>query len=242
MKLGVLEADKLSREIQQTFGNYGDMFQRLLGSITPAADDELTFQNYQVTEFDYPKTIDDCDAYLITGSQFSVYENAPWIKQLQDYVIKLVDRPKKLIGICFGHQIIAQALGGEVQKNKQGWGIGMASSTVYQSKPWMRPAKQSFALLVSHQDQVMKLPPQAELLAGDDFCPHASYQIGEHILCFQGHPEFTQDYLKSRMWTRRELIGEQRFQQGLASLIQITDHTLIAQWLVNFVKQNQLPK
>jgi GMP synthase-like glutamine amidotransferase len=232
LKIGILEADQLIEELRQQYGSYGDMFQTLLHSI----DKRLLFQRYQVTASSYPEHIDDCDAYLITGSKSGIYDNKPWIKQLQDYVVTLAGRQKKLIGICFGHQIIAQALGGQTQKSDKGWGVGMATSTVYVAKPWMQPANESFALITSHQDQVTVLPPYAELIAGNDFCAYASYQIGKHILTFQGHPEFTQAYARQRLHDRREIIGEQRYQQGMASLSRNADHPLIAKWIINFVQ------
>jgi GMP synthase-like glutamine amidotransferase len=233
VKIGILEADRLSETLREQYGSYGDMFQNLLHSI----DKSLALPRYQVMESDYPEDIDDCDAYLITGSNAGIYDDKSWIKQLHDYVITLDDRKKKLIGICFGHQLIAQALGGLAQKSEKGWGVGLSTSTVYISKPWMEPAKETFALLISHQDQVTALPPQAELIAGDDFCAYASYQIGDHILTFQGHPEFTPDYARQRMQDRREIIGEQRYQQGMVSLNRDTDHLLIAKWIINFLWQ-----
>jgi GMP synthase-like glutamine amidotransferase len=232
LKIGILEADQLSEKLRQQYGSYGDMTQNLLHSV----DKRLAFPRYQVTESGYPENIDDCDAYLITGSKSSIYDDKPWIKHLQDYVVTLAERQKKLIGICFGHQLIAQALGGQAQKSDKGWGVGLATSTVYVSKPWMDPAKETFALISSHQDQVTALPPHAELIAGDDFCANASYQIGEHILTFQGHPEFTQEYARQRLHDRREIIGEQRYQQGMASLNRDADHPLIAKWIINFVQ------
>ena len=231
MRIGILEADQLSKELRAQFGSYGDMFQTLLHSV----DKRLSLPRYQVTESRYPEHIDDCDAYLITGSKSGIYDGQPWIKQLQDYVIALAERQKKLVGICFGHQLIAQALGGQAQKSDKGWGVGLATSTVYVAKPWMDPAKESFTLITSHQDQVTALPPQAELIAGDDFCAYASYQIGDRILTFQGHPEFTQEYARQRLYARRKIIGEQRYQQGMASLDQDADHQLIAKWVINFM-------
>jgi len=232
VKIGILEADQLSETLRKQYGSYGDMFQNLLQLV----DKRLALPRYQVTESVYSENIDDCDAYLITGSKSSIYDDKPWIKQLQDYVITLAGRQKKLIGICFGHQLIAQALGGRAQKSEKGWGVGLATSTVYVSKPWMDPAKETFALITSHQDQVTALPPHAELIAGDDFCAYASYQIGDHILAFQGHPEFSPEYARQRMHDRREIIGEQRYQQGMASLNQNADHPLIAKWIINFVR------
>jgi len=232
VKIGILEADVLSEALRKQYGSYGDMFQNLLHSV----DRNLALPRYQVTESDYPEDIDDCDAYLITGSKSSIYDDKPWIRQLHDYVVTLAGRQKKLIGICFGHQLIAQALGGRTQKSVKGWGVGLTTSTVYVSKPWMDPVQTTFALLISHQDQVTALPPDAELIAGDDFCAYASYQIGAHILTFQGHPEFTPDYARQRMHDRREIIGEQRYQQGMASLNHNADDLLIAKWIINFVR------
>lgn len=231
MKIGILEADQLSEELRTKFGSYGDMFQTLLHSV----DKRLSLPRYPVTESSYPEQIDDCDAYLITGSKSGIYDGSPWIKQLQEYVIALAERQKKLVGICFGHQLIAQALGGQAQKSDKGWGVGLATSTVYVTKPWMDPARESFAIIASHQDQVTALPPQAELIAGNDFCAYGSYQIGNQILTFQGHPEFTQAYARQRMHARRKIIGEQRYRQGMASLDQDADHQLIAKWIINFM-------
>jgi GMP synthase-like glutamine amidotransferase len=231
VKIGILEADRLSAALRKQYGSYGDMFENLLQSV----DKSLALPRYQVTESEYPEDIDDCDAYLITGSKFSIYDDEAWIRQLQDYVITLAGRQKKLIGICFGHQLIAQALGGRAQKSEKGWGVGLATSTVYVTKPWMDPAQETYALLTSHQDQVTALPLHAELIAGDDFCAYASYQIGDHILTFQGHPEFTPEYARQRMQERREILGERRYQQGMASLKQNADHKLLAKWIINFV-------
>lgn len=232
MKIGILEADQLSDALRRQYGSYGDMIHNLLHPV----DNRLTFPRYPVTESRYPDNIDDCDAYIITGSKAGVYDNRPWIKLLQDYVVTLAGRRKKLIGICFGHQLIAQTLGGRAQKSEKGWGVGLATSTVYVTKPWMDPANDSFAIISSHQDQVTALPPQAELIAGSDFCAYASYQIGDHILTFQGHPEFTQAYARQRLRDRREIVGEQRYQQALTSLDRHADHPLIARWMVNFLR------
>ena len=231
MRIGLLEADRLDDTLREQYGSYGDMFEHLLKSV----DGSLLFSRYQVTDCLYPQHVDDCDAYLITGSKSGTYDGEPWIQRLQDYVTCLAGRRKKLIGICFGHQLIAQALGGHAEKSGKGWGVGLATSAVYVSKPWMDPAKDKYALITSHQDQVTALPPRAELIAGDEFCTYASYQIGDHILTFQGHPEFTPAYARQRMDDRRKILGEQTYQQGMASLNQDADHQLIAKWIINFL-------
>lgn len=233
LRIGILECDRLSEALRERHGSYSDMFQKLLS----ATGEPLAFATYQVMESDYPGTVAACDAYLITGSRYSVYDDLDWIRRLQDYVLKLEAHSKKLIGICFGHQMVAQALGGEVGRHPGGWGVGVAASSLVQRKPWMNPARDSFHLISSHQDQVIRMPPQAELLSGSAFCTNGSYQVREHILCFQGHPEFTPAYARERLLARKDVIGEATVNQALDSLQRGTDSALIARWIINFLKR-----
>jgi len=232
VKLGILETDQLELALQEKYGSYSKMFQKLFFSV----DRQLVFKTYDVIQLEYPGNIDNCDAYLITGSKASPYENQNWIKRLAAYVLKLHSHQKKLIGICFGHQLIAQALGGLVEKSKKGWGVGTASRDVFQLKSWMGKGKKKFKVLASHQDQVTQLPPNAELIAGSEFCPNASFQIGNHILTFQGHPEFQAAYLRQLIVGRRERIGSLLADQALESLGEETDHRQIARWMMSFLK------
>ncbi|MDH5445064.1 MAG: GMP synthase [Gammaproteobacteria bacterium] len=232
MKIGLLEAENLKPEIIKTYGSYANMTARLLQAVKA----DLSFQTYPVINGGYPDTIDECDAYLITGSKASAYDDDDWITQLENYIQTLVYKQKKLIGICFGHQLIAQALGGKVAKSDKGWGVGVMNSQILLEKPWMTPYQPSFSLLVSHQDQVAELPVSAERIASNEHCLNSSYLIGQHVLSFQGHPEFSVDYARQSMEGRRELIGEERYQQRLKSLADQTDHLLVAKWIVNFLR------
>lgn len=232
MKIGILEAEQLEPAIRQQFGSYADMTIGLLRDI----DAGLSFQTYPVIHDDYPDATNDCDAFLITGSKASAYDDAPWIKRLEAYIVELAARHKKLIGICFGHQLIAQALGGRVEKSHKGWGVGVMASEVRATKPWQQPARQTFSLLVSHQDQVVALPADAERIAGSKFCENSCYQLANHILCFQGHPEFTVDYARQSMDRRRQIIGEACYRQGQSSLTDRIDHKIVASWIVNFMQ------
>jgi GMP synthase-like glutamine amidotransferase len=230
--IGILEADELNDEVIQRYGRYAETFEQLLSAVDP----HLAFQTYQVTQQEFPQSIDACDAYVLTGSKHSCYEDIPWINQLKQFVVECHAKKKKLIGICFGHQLIAQALGGSVQKHDKGWGIGMSSSDVKTTPHWLTPKQPQFNLLVSHQDQVTRLPQQASLVASNDFCPIAGYHVNHTILTFQGHPEFNHDYLQYIMTQRREVIGEQAYQQAIESLQQDEDNELVAQWIVNFIR------
>ena len=232
MKIGILEAETLPPSITEKFGGYAGMFERLLGTVDPT----LSFQLYAVDKLQLPGSIDDCDAYLLTGSRFSAYDHKPWITELQAFIREINQHKKKCIGICFGHQLIAHTLGGLTQRSEKGWGIGAATSMVQHRPQWMEPNLQRFTLLVSHQDQVQSLPEDAVLIAGNDFCPIAAYQISNHMLCFQGHPEFSREYARHLMEKRRAVIGEQRVDKALSSLRAQTDEQSIAAGILAFLK------
>ena len=139
-----------------------------------------------------------------------------------------------LIGICFGHQMIAKALGGKTELARQGWGVGVQNYNKIVSKSWFNPVLNDFSIVASHQDQVSELPEGAELLAGSAFCPYASFCIDDHILTFQGHPEFTKSYSKALLILRRKILGEDVFKKGLKSLEEPIQSKIISSWMVNF--------
>jgi GMP synthase-like glutamine amidotransferase len=230
-RIGILECDRLSEPVRARHGSYSEMFQRLLSS----TGQPLAFAAWRVVDSEYPPALNACDAYLISGSRYSVYDDLAWVRCLQEYVVTLDSHSKKLIGICFGHQMVAQALGGEVRRHPGGWGVGVLDSSLIRPKPWMTEARDSFRLIASHQDQVTRMPERAELLSSSAFCAHGSYQVGEHILCFQGHPEFTADYARERLLARKGVIAEPTFKRALESLERPTDAALVARWIIKFL-------
>ncbi len=241
MRIGILETDIVDKDIREQQGSYADMFQRLFLLV----DANVEFQVYKVIDGEYPENIDECSAYIITGSKFSAYENIPWIERLCRYIVELNKYEIKLTGICFGHQIIAQALGGRVEKSKKGWGVGKSISDIQLVRPWMKVSPDNvaegsilkqFSLLVIHQDQVIRLPDQAERIAGSSFCENASFQIKKHILTFQGHPEFSVDYLVYLMNKRCDDIGENTYSAAIESMKHSVDAQLIAQWILRFCR------
>lgn len=231
MKLGILKTDAVRPEWVSDFGEYPDMFIALLGQ----ADPELEFVVYDVECGEYPTDIDEVDAYLITGSKSSVYDDKPWIAVLMDFVRELDRRRKKLVGICFGHQLVAQALGGETAKSPRGWGVGLHTHRFTTTPPWHDQGEPEFSVLVSHQDQVVKTADNTRVLAGSDFCEYAVCQIGDHILTFQGHPEFVVQYSREIMDFRREMIGEEAYRAGVLSLGSAPQSQRAARWIVNFL-------
>jgi len=232
MKIGILKTDRVRDDLVGEFGEYPDMFSELLGQ----ADEELLFQVYDVENGEYPEDVDEVDGYLITGSKSSVYEDKEWIHRLQDFVRELHEHRKKVIGICFGHQLVAQALGGRTQKSDKGWGMGRHGASFESIPDWHDGEGHEFHLLVSHQDQVVEPAPGTVVLAGSEFCQNAVCQLGDHILTFQGHPEFIQGYSENIMNIRREMIGEDVYAAGVASLEEPLDRERVARWMVNFFR------
>jgi GMP synthase-like glutamine amidotransferase len=231
MKLGILKCDEVNEVFAHDHGQYPDMFAELLRP----ADPKLEFTVFDVEQGLFPKDIHAVDAYLITGSRHGVNDGFPWIAQLEEFIQTIHKAQKKVVGICFGHQLIAKALGGQVIKSPKGWGVGMSQNTIIQNKAWMQPFKQQFNLLVSHQDQVVKLPPGAEVLAASSFCPFYMMQLDNHIITIQGHPEFTKAYARDLMVSRETILAADTFQQGIKTLALSEDDALIAQWIVNFL-------
>ncbi len=232
MKLGILKTDTVRPEWVPDFGEYPDMFVSLLG----AADPTMEFITYDVEAGEYPQDIDEVDAYLITGSKSSVYDDKPWIPPLIQFVQKIAQANKKIIGICFGHQLVAQALGGKAEKSPKGWGVGLHTHTFSETPHWHDGGHEELKILVSHQDQVIENAVGARVLAGSDFCENAVCQIDNQILTFQGHPEFIPEYSREIMEFRREQFGEEIYHSGVASLTGDQQGARVANWVVNFLK------
>jgi GMP synthase-like glutamine amidotransferase len=233
-RLGILEADILDADLAADFGSYGQMFARWFDRLGGG----LAYRYYQVQAGELPRHLDECDAYLITGSRAGVYDDLDWLPPLRTWLRGFHTGGARLIGICFGHQLIADALGGRAERSTRGWGVGVRAERVHAAHWPTRfgaPPPATLRLLYSHQDQVTRPPPGAVTFAGSDFCPHAALAIGATLVGFQGHPEFTRDYLRRLLARRREQLGETRYSAALASLAQATDEDVVGRWLLGFI-------
>ena len=232
MKIAILQCDHVVEKFQKEFGNYPQMITDLLTSV----ENNLVIEVFDVQKSKYPENINDWDMFITTGSKASVNDNEAWIIDLIEF-IKLLDAAKKrLIGICFGHQIIALAKGGSVTESKKGWGIGVASNKILIQTGWMDNEPHELNVIVSHKEQINQLSKGAVVIAGSDFCPYFMVQWDEHFLSVQGHPEWNKDYSKTLMNYRRSIIPEKRIDQGLASLEKTIDNQQLARWIINFAK------
>lgn len=233
MRLGILQCDSVRPELQPRFADYPDMFRSLLDD--PGSG--LDFVVHDLVNGHFPDDVDDCDAWLITGSKCSVNDAEPWIEQAHELVRAIHAARRPLIGICFGHQLIASALGGRVERAEAGWGAGVHVNHILRPQAWMEPAREDLALLVSHQDQVVQPPSGAVVLAGHDFCPFDMLQVEDHILTFQGHPEFEPGYSRALIELRHDRIGPDRAEAALDSLAQPADSGIAAQWIRRFIER-----
>lgn len=232
MKIGLLQCDSVREELQPKHGDYPAMFMDLFHKVDPS----LEFAVYDVRRSEYPADAAECDAYITTGSRHGVNDGFDWIAELEGFVRELYRRHIKLVGICFGHQVIAKALGGEVVKSDKGWGVGVSRNRITQTTDWMSADQRNLNLVVSHQDQVQTLPPDSIILAESDFCPNYMFQTGDCFLSVQGHPEFSKAYSNDLMEARRDRIDAQTIDEGKESLGYPVDDLLMVQWIIAFLK------
>ena len=237
MNIGLLLCDDVDESLRDQHGDYLKMFQQAVD--VDRNEFLLTPIHCHLGET-LPRP-GDFDAYLISGSKYGVYEDYPWILDLQDFVRRCWSENIKMVGICFGHQLIAHSLGGMAKKADVGWGFGIYSTRVDEITPWMDSTDSDpltdYNLIVIHQDQVVELPPRFRTLAGNDFCPHGMIVADNRMLGVQGHPEFSKDYCRLRAQARRQLIGDTVYANTLASL---DSHELNADvvlgWIRNFLR------
>ncbi len=233
MRIGLLQCDDVDEKLQSRHGNYPEMFERLFTRVDPT----LEFQVWRCLNGEIPGDVDAVDVWLTTGSKYGANDGDEWIESLCAFVRELWAAGKPLVGICFGHQIIAKALGGEVVKSERGWGVGMSFNRLTERAEWMDPWQEGLDLVVSHQDQVSRLPEGATVLAASDFCPIYVMQVGETFLGVQGHPEFSKAYSADLMERRRGKIPGNRVREGQASLNAPVDDQLMVRWILNFMRQ-----
>lgn len=192
MTINVLLCDLFPGLLPDDIPTYVSMFEKLFTSI----DCEVQLQTYLAWEGDLPDTADPDALYLIPGSRAGAYEDLPWIQKLIAWIQKADALKLHLAGVCFGHQVIAQALGGTVAPSAKGWGAGIRVSQVVDPESASYFPGRTMALFYNHHDQVMNLPPRAVRVATSSFCPNESFRIDNHILTFQGHPEYTAHYAR----------------------------------------------
>lgn len=231
LRICILQADDLHPELQDRFHSFGQMFVRLLARQRLPVHCDI----YDVVSGCYPEQDACYDAFLVTGSKADSFAMDDWIVRLREYLAWRYQRGDVLLGVCFGHQILALALGGLTERSSRGWGVGVHRYSILKDSLAGMQMPATLSLLISHRDQVTRLPEQAKRLASSDFCPNAAYVMGDQVLCFQGHPEFTPDFSRALLHMRRSIYTPEFYAQSLASLEHDHDGPLVAEWMTAFV-------
>lgn len=229
MDLGILETGAPPADLKDRFGSYGEMFRRLLGP-------DYRYSYHDVRTGRLPE-LGQHSAYLITGSASGVYDGDPWIEPLKDFIQQLSGRVP-LVGICFGHQIMAEAYGGRVARSPKGWGVGLHSYDIKRRAAWMNSDREpTMSIPVSHQDQIVDLPRDATVLAASEFTPFAVLEYPQRrAISFQGHPEFSPEYASALIDLRRGTRYQPDFADAAAaSLRKPNDAQRVAGWIRNFI-------
>jgi len=223
MRIGILQTGLAPDGLMATMGDYPDMFAKLLDG------HDFTFITFRVVDGQFPAAITDCDGWLITGSRHGAYEDHPWIPPLEDFIRASFTAHVPVVGICFGHQIIAQAMGGKVEKYAGGWAVG---ATDYDFDG------QTLTLNAWHQDQVTVAPPGARVIASNAFCINAALLYDDRALSVQAHPEFRPAFVDGLMKTRgKGLVPDPLLAAAAAKLDKpLQDKTMAAQ-IAAFFKQ-----
>jgi len=220
MLIGILQTGLAPDTLAGAMGDYPAMFARLLDG------HGFTFRTWRVVEMEFPHDVHDAEGWLITGSKHGAYEDLPFIAPLEGFIRRVFDASVPLVGICFGHQIIAQALGGKVEPFKRGWAVGPTAYDFGGDK---------LTLNAWHHDQVTQVPVGAQVVAFNDFCQNAALVYGDRAFTVQAHPEFKPEFVDGLIRTRgRGVVPDDLMAAASARLHTPLDDAAIARRIAAF--------
>ncbi|MDU8910237.1 type 1 glutamine amidotransferase [Aestuariicoccus sp. MJ-SS9] len=226
MKIGILQTGHVAETLVPINGDYPEIFARFLSGRG------LSFDNYAVCDGVFPAGPDAAEGWLITGSKFGAYEDHDWIPPLEALIRDIHAARLPMIGVCFGHQIIAQALGGRVEKFKGGWSVGAVSYPINGGQ---------VTLNAWHQDQVVELPTGAEVVSSTDFCANAALLYDDRIFTIQPHPEIDRTYIEGLLEVRAPgVVPEEQRQAALRALDTPTDSEKLAAMFARFFTERRI--
>ena len=226
MKIGILQTGKVPEQLASSHGEYPAMFQHLLGPYG------FSFETWAVVDGVLPHSPNDADGWLITGSRHGAYEDHPWIKPLETFITDVFTAEVPLVGVCFGHQIVAQALGGTVEKFGGGWSVGPTRYSV---------AGADMTIHAWHQDQVTVKPDSADVVGHSPFCRHAALLYPGKAYTVQPHPEIRDGYAQGLLDLRAPgLVPQDRIDTARAALGTALDSDTMAAQFATFFRTRAL--
>ena len=232
MKLTILQTGDVPAPLRARFGPYPPMFERMFA----AAGHDFTYETVAVHDGAEFPALPNVEAVLITGSAAGVYDDHFWLDPLRAFIRSAYSAQVPMLGICFGHQIMADALGGDVRKSEKGWGLGRHSYEVRSRPGFLATELNALSIACSHQDQVIVPPRDAEVFLGSAFTPNAGLvYAGGRALSLQPHPEFDDDYSLALAELRRGKAPDDVVNTAVASLATPSHSQQVAGWLGDFL-------
>ena len=229
--IGILECDRPDTPdlITAARGStYGEMYSEMLCSVEPSIDTRV----YDAVEAVLPSNPSECDAWIITGSRHDAHGDRPWVVALREFVQSVHDARRRLVGVCFGHQLVAEALGGKAERSGD-WRAGPEYMEM-QSTAWF--AGGGVTIHAMHQDVVSVLPEDARVIATGRTAEVPAFLVGDHILCVQDHPEYSAEYISALVAARRRRLGDDLTDDALGRITSLpTDDAVVARWIVDFL-------
>jgi GMP synthase-like glutamine amidotransferase len=233
LRMAVLLTNDDTSAFATHFPNDGQKVLELLQPLRP----DWSYEVVPVKDGVLPASLGDFDGYVITGSPASVNDDSlPWVRQLLEFIRAVHAERQPMVGLCFGHQAVAKALGGEVVRNAAGWSLGTAPTHWHVDRPWMTPPQATTTLMAAHNEQVIRMPEGAVCLGGSDFCPIGSMQIGQHIWTTQFHPEMPLVFMQALLGYLADKLDADTMARAHASLANAADVPLFGQWMVQFLE------
>ncbi|KAA9009883.1 type 1 glutamine amidotransferase [Histidinibacterium aquaticum] len=225
MHIGILQTGHAPEALQPEHGLYSDLFETLL------AGRGFDFTTWNVVDMEFPESATAADGWLVTGSRHGAYEDLPFIPPLEDFLRKAYEAQIPIVGICFGHQILAQALGGRVEKFAGGWAVGR------QVYDW---GGEPVALNAWHQDQVVEKPQQAERIATHPFCENAALLYGDRAFTVQAHPEFAAPYIEGLITHRGDKVPDDLLTKARHGLTEPVENARLADSISRFFTERRI--
>ena len=207
MKIGILLVGRASEDLVDEYGTYAEMLIALINT----EEQVFEFKTFNILDDEFPKDHLECDGWIVTGSPHGVYEKHSWIPTVSQLINNVYEASLPIFGVCFGHQLIAQALGGHVEKSEKGWGLGLHTYQVNNKPDYMSNLSEEVTLNICHQDQVLRPPQGATVYAKSEFCENAGFYIKDKVLTMQAHPEFLVDFTKALLTARRDVTIPKEF-------------------------------
>lgn len=233
MHIGILVTNTDGSHFAEQHPRDGEKFTRLMKQVRP----HWRYPVFNCVAGEFPPQLDQCDGYIVGGSPASVHDAEPWIARLFDLIRSAEADKLPLVGCCFGHQAIAQALGGSVIRNPAGWGFGVATTHVEKQQDWMQPKLADIGLYAAHSEQVGTLPQGAEVYGGSAFCPVGGFVIGRHVMTTEYHPEITHDFFVGLTHAFEKYIGAEVSEEARRQAQVPAQGVIFAEWMARFFEQ-----